>query len=113
MTEFNSVVQNTFFTRLQLERKNQEEQHGNPDGSMRSMSCGEWLPILVEEVGEVGTAIMDYNIELRKYYYDGEWDDNSQLVEIRLGELISELVQVAATCMAFYEDLVTRKGYQE
>lgn len=112
MTEFNSVVQNTFFTRLQLERKNQEEKHGNLDGTMRSMSCGEWLPILVEEVGEVGTAIMDYHIELRNYHYEGGSSTNDQLVEIRLGELISELVQVAATCMAFYEDLVTRGDFQ-
>lgn len=102
----NAEIQNAFYTRIQLERKRQEEKHGDGEGTVRSMSFEQWLPILVEEVGEVATAIMDFGMATRNHFFSGKGINSVAVVE---HELISELVQVAAVCMAMYEDIMTRK----
>lgn len=57
-------------------------------GADRDLSHGQWLVILVEEVGEVAKAMQE-----------GDWKD-----------IRTELIQVAAVCVAWLENI--DRGYE-
>jgi NTP pyrophosphatase (non-canonical NTP hydrolase) len=68
------VNKTDIFNRIIEERKRQDKLHPNN-------KKGDYLPILIEEVGEIGAALQ------------GE------------GQLIEEIIQLAAVCVRWLEDI--------
>lgn len=72
----------SIYEEIRAERARQDAKFG----ANRVMPASSWLPVLVEEVGEVGSACLD----------DGQ-DAH--------GDLRAELVQVAAVAVAWLESI--------
>ena len=80
------MVQEETISLIRAERSRQDQLHGE-----HSHSPTEWLPILIEEAGEVSKEVCD-----GCHKYRGVYD---------FAQLRQELVQVAAVAVAWIEDM--------
>lgn len=77
------------------ERKSQDKKWGRQNHTPMV-----WLPILMEEVGEVAKAALEPHFKSKGYtqYKNGSYDEYRE-----------ELIQVAAVCVAMLESLERNK----
>ena len=87
-----NLIQSLVFQRIGEERSKQDKQWGIPHNQQRL-----WFTILSEEVGEVAK-------ELNEFWDRDYLDDPCFISKIK-----NELIQVAAVCVAWLEDLERSK----
>lgn len=89
-----AAVQTRILREVAAERRRQDEIHPDSNCSLPHVRFGYKLSVGIEEVGEVGTEVAAY--------YDGSTPEERRAALLRMK---TELIQVAATAVAWVESL--------